>query len=85
MSDGNWTLGGHPSKGSAVEYDDRIVTWAERGAHIPLTCVNHPELRWSTKNISFIGARSIFFDGNPFDGSECPCPARDLVPVEPVA
>jgi hypothetical protein len=30
------------------------------GEHIPLTCVNHPHLRWTTKNISHIGARSIF-------------------------
>lgn len=48
------------------------------GEHIALYCVNHPDLRWHTKNIDCIGARSIFYAGNPFDGSECPCPGRDL-------
>lgn len=62
--------------------DDRIVTTAPPGVHIPLTCVNHPDLRWSTKNISFIGARTIFFDlFNKCPGGECPCSGRDLIPV----
>lgn len=43
--------------------DGRIVDSAPYGQHIPLTCENHPELRWHTKNISPIGARSIFFAG----------------------
>jgi len=47
----------------------------EYGKHILLRCKNHPELRWSTKNIAPIGARSIFFQG---DGRECDCPGSDL-------
>lgn len=47
------------------------------GAHITLTCKNHPTLLWSTKNIDFIGARSIFVAGPEY--GECSCPLRDLV------
>jgi hypothetical protein len=46
------------------------------GQHIDLTCRNHTDLRWSTKNIDYIGARSIFYHGH---GPECDCPASDLV------
>jgi hypothetical protein len=55
--------------------DDRITKKAPRGQHIALTCKNHPDLRWSTKNIDFIGARSIFPNGT----TECSCPASDLI------
>lgn len=48
--------------------DDRILKNHERGAHIALTCRNHPNLRWTTKNIGFIGARSIFFAGSVEEG-----------------
>lgn len=34
------------------------------GQHISLTCKNHPTKRWHTKNIDFIGARTIFFSGD---------------------
>lgn len=63
--------------------DERIVTWARYGAHIPLKCKNHPEKRWSTKNISPIGARSIFYNlkALPDMGPECSCSGRDLEPV----
>ena len=60
--------------------DDRIVAWADYGQHIALTCKNHPDLRWSTKNIDYIGARHIFFLSK---GMECDCPVRDLHVVEP--
>lgn len=46
------------------------------GQHIRLTCKHHPDLRWSTKNIAPIGARSIFFLG---DSGECSCPGSDLI------
>jgi len=54
------------------------------GQHIPLRCKNHPNLRWSTKNIAPIGARSIFYSS---DSPECSCPACDLeiVPAEATA
>ena len=62
--------------------DGRIVDWAEYGQHIDLTCKNHPELFWSTKNISHIGARTIFFDlGRECKDPECSSSARDLVPI----
>ena len=61
------------------------------GQHILLRCRNHPNLRWQTKNIDFIGARSLFFRGKFEDGEivslpfseECPCEIADLeiVPV----
>ena len=46
------------------------------GVHVVLTCVNHTELRWTTKNIDFIGARSIFYSTR--DQAECDCPMSDL-------
>ncbi len=51
------------------------------GEHIALKCVNHPEKKWSTKNIEYIGARSIFYEGfnNKNMGLECDCPMKDLV------
>ena len=64
--------------------DRRIVGWASYGKHIPLTCENHPEKRWSTKNISHIGARTIFYnrDGVEGMGGECDCPLSSLRPLE---
>lgn len=52
--------------------------------HVILTCKNHPELRWSTKEIAvsngtYNGARHIFFLGTPSgkgmhqDGSGLDC------------
>lgn len=41
--------------------------------HVSLTCKNHPELRWSTKEIavnsdgSYNGDRNIFFNGRITD------------------
>lgn len=67
--------------------DGRITQSAEYGEHIPLTCKNHPELRWSTKNIGgrasdgriFFG-RSVFFPSSNWrEGhEECDCPGSDL-------
>lgn len=48
--------------------DDRILKNHDRGAHIALTCRNHPNLRWTTKNIGRIGARTIFFAGTKEEG-----------------
>ena len=48
----------------------------EYGKPIRLTCKNHPELEWRTKNIAPIGARSIFFLG---EWGECACPVSDLI------
>lgn len=59
-----------------AQINSRIVPWAPYGQHIGLTCKNHPELSWSTKNISYIGARSIFYD---YKGhGECGCSGHDL-------
>lgn len=53
------------------------------GQHITLTCRNHPELTWHTKNIDHIGARSIFFNGWDKGLTECPCSARYLMVLKP--
>jgi hypothetical protein len=55
-----------------------------RGEHIPLYCINHPDKRWSTKNIDYIGARSLFYNLHhvPDMGPECDCSIRDLRPLE---
>lgn len=66
-----------------IQAENTIDPEQPYGQHIALTCRNHPELRWNTKNIGWIGARSIFYGGNPFDGSECPCSIRELVVVKP--
>jgi hypothetical protein len=61
--------------------------------HVTLTCKNHPDLRWSCKEIAvnrqgqYNGARSIFYNGRlRTDGgkgyeyvTECPCPPTDLI------
>jgi|LakMenE18May11ns_1017448.scaffolds.fasta_scaffold9936052_6 hypothetical protein len=64
--------------------DGRITDLYPDG-HIPLRCKNHPDKRWSTKNISHIGARSIFYnlDNDPTMGEECACYIRDLEVVAP--
>jgi hypothetical protein len=57
---------------------ETIVPSMPYGRHIALTCTDHPEMRWHTKNIGFIGARSIFWGGlDPAD--ECPCSWDRLV------
>ena len=63
--------------------NNRITTQFQWGQHIELYCINHPEKRWSTKNIGFIGARSIFYNLHdiPNMGPECECSCRDLRPV----
>jgi hypothetical protein len=47
------------------------------GQHIALTCKNHRNLRWSTKNIGWIGARSVFYFSDALP--ECDCPFSDLI------
>ena len=63
--------------------DRKIVDSAEYGVHIGLTCKNHTNLRWSTKNIDRIGARTIFYDGDVDDMGqpECSCHMNDLYPI----
>ena len=46
-----------------------------------LTCKFHPQMRWTTKNIDFIGARTIFY-ATPELGHECNCSSRFLEVVE---
>lgn len=57
------------------------------GKHILLTCKNHPDLRWTTKNIAPIGSRNIFFEGSVTGKSEneCTCSCGDLVVLQPKA
>jgi hypothetical protein len=68
-----------------VQREDTIDPTQPYGQHISLTCVNHPELRWTTKNIDYIGARSIFYHGWK-TAPECMCKIDSLivVPVQPV-
>lgn len=63
-----------------IQQNDTIDPAQPWGQHIALTCRNHPELRWHTKNISHIGARSIFFAGRDMS-TECACPGSDLIVV----
>ena len=62
----------------------RINAQKPYGQHIDLFCVNHPNKRWSTKNIDGIGCRTIFYNlgRDPNMGPECDCSARDLAPVD---
>ena len=61
----------------------RITEQFPHGQHIDLFCINHPEKRWSTKNIDGIGCRTIFYNlsCDMGMGSECDCPASALRPV----
>ena len=61
----------------------RITLQFPHWEHIELYCINHPEKRWSTKNIDYIGARSIFYNlhDDPTMGPECECSCRDLRPI----
>jgi len=53
------------------------------GEHIDLTCRNHPNLKWSTKNIAPIGCRGIFFDlRRECKEPECDCKLSDLIVVD---
>jgi len=64
--------------------DGRLIDIAPYGQHIALTCRNHPNLRWSTKNISPIGARTLFYNLRNVQGMgpECDCSIRDLIVLE---
>lgn len=62
--------------------DSRITKQAPYGQRIALRCKHHPHLRWDTKNIAPIGARTIFYDLlRESDEPECSCPRADLEPV----
>jgi hypothetical protein len=55
-------------------YDDRIVKYIDRTSSAVLKCEAHPHLRWHTKNISFIGARTVFYYPDENHGeTECQC------------
>ena len=59
---------------------DAPVDWDDRSFHKVLTCVNHPEARWLTKNP---WDRSIFVRKGANGGDietdpECDCPFSDL-------
>lgn len=45
-------------------WDDRIDKNVDRGSKISVTCSAHPTKRWVTKNIDFIGARTVWYIGD---------------------
>jgi len=63
--------------------NDRIVTYIDGSDMVILRCRKHPDKRWWTKNIAFIGARSIFYNlfDDPDMGHECLCPGSLLEPL----
>ena len=62
------------SVGDEEDAQDVVVNVLNEGGsmrHVVLTCKNHPELRWSTKEIAvcngkYTGARNIFFMGKTY-------------------
>ena len=59
--------------------DGAICKECAPGEHIELRCKNHQHLTWSTKNLGYIGARTIFFDlYNKATERACDCPADKL-------
>jgi len=58
------------------------------GLHVPLTCEDHPNLRWSCKKIAlsqdaegkwrYNGRRNIFFASH-YPEVECECPTNKLL------
>ena len=77
MSDANHILPDDPDDHD--DPDGKIKSSALFGEHITLTCVNHPHLRWTTKNIAPLGCRTIFYTSK---GSECECKMDKLRVVE---
>jgi hypothetical protein len=65
------------------ENDGRICDKHEYARHIGFSCKNHPNKRWSTKNIAPLGCRSIFYNlhADKGMGPECACAMSDLVHV----
>lgn len=63
-----------------IQQKETIDPTQPYGQHIALTCKNHRDLRWSTKNIGWIGARSIFYFSET--KPECSCPSSDLIIVK---
>lgn len=59
--------------------DRRICSTCPPGVLIAFRCRNHPELgaAWASKNIDFLGARTIHYDWHR--GTECVCTAGALV------
>ena len=57
-------------------YDDRITKKARRGEYIPLKCGRCRKTGYFTKNISCIGARSIFLA--PGQQPDCSCDFKHL-------
>ncbi len=59
--------------------------------HVYFTCEDHPELRWTCKNIAvgpdkngdirYNGSRNIFFASDP-PARECDCPSSKLIGIE---
>lgn len=60
------------------ELADAPTDWNDFSFHKQMTCVNHPELRWTSKNPWH---RSIFFVSWMI-ASECSCPFTDMRYVE---
>jgi hypothetical protein len=68
---------------------DSPVMLADGAPHIYFTCENHPDLRWSAKNLTgqpdsngdirYNHQRNIFF---VVGERECDCPASKLIGVE---
>lgn len=60
------------------------------GLHVPLSCENHPQKRWSCKKIAlsqdkdgvqrYNGMRNLFYNlsSDPTMGPECDCPVSKL-------
>jgi hypothetical protein len=61
--------------------EGRIVEHAEYGQHIALACKNHPDQKYTSKNIAPIGCRSLFY--RTYEKTECSCPVTDLRPIAP--
>jgi len=72
------------ARSERIQREDTIDPDQPFGEHIALTCRNHPDLRWHTKNISCIGARSIFFADANTRLNECTCPLSDLIVLKEV-
>lgn len=54
----------HKENAERIQRTQTIDPEQPYGNHITLVCKNHPTKRWHTKNIEFIGARTLFFSGD---------------------
>ena len=69
---------GYVNKYGVVPTDSLLRNLRVTSDNLNLTCKNHPEQQWITKNVGPIGSSRIFFQGPGATDQECVCAYEDL-------